>query len=554
VPAATGPRVVDALLDDAEDRGLQRIRQGPRDGGHVEVDAAALLVEDALGERLEGGSEPELVEGRRSQRARHVAQVSEHADDLAVQVVERDGPVVRGVAAEHPQPEQNGGEHLREVLLQLLGHPSPVLLLRIQEVAESGALLQQVIAYPAQLHAERRCLAIALREALILGREAGLQGEQLERDPLLASDARAAEQLDAAQDGAPDRDRHDGSRTFGAPGCGGVRAFESDDRTERTGDPHGGSGGHRRNPLDSEGAAEGEPGVEQRPFPFAGRPHPVAEPAGGRADRDEDERAGRDGAGAELGLSVDGVQDDHADRQGGGGQSAPKPELEGHEGHREHREQPDAERRVVERSCHHEHRGQEHRGRTEHHASPLGPPPDEQTGCLCHGRHDRMPPRAASPSNVTAARCAAVGERSPIASTAREEDDPGEHGAQDEHDHASGIHDGHVAAPPVLDLDVSGRRHGAAAATAVALLPLRGIGPTAGADAEPRGGDRDDGHPVALDGGAVDGRGREAAAEPLDERGQQLVRATAWDRSGLRVRVLGGRHDASPFSLWQRWT
>ena len=84
----------------------------------------------------------------------------------------------------------------------------------------------------------------------------------------------------------------------------------------------------------------------------------------------------------------------------------------------------------------------------------------------------------------------------------------------------------HEAAATVFELDIANRRDDAAAA-ALAFLALARIRSAAGAEAEPRDGDRDDGHAVALHRCSEHGGGTEVGADLLGERGKQLVAAPA---------------------------
>ena len=120
------------MLDQPVDAGARRL--GHRLGEPFGLDRHAV-------ERLERRHEAELRQRRRPQLGREVADLLEHAHDLVVQLVER--LAVDALAAQQPQVQQHGRQDLRELLVQRLGVAPPVVLLRVEQVAEAATLLEQ---------------------------------------------------------------------------------------------------------------------------------------------------------------------------------------------------------------------------------------------------------------------------------------------------------------------------------------------------------------------------------------------------------------------------
>ena len=240
------------MLDEAIDAGAQGLRERLGHARGLDRDVVA---------RLERRDEAQLRERRRAQGRRHSAQLLEHADDLGLQLVER--AVVGAVAADHPQAHEHGGEDLGELLVQRLGEPAAVVLLRVEQAAEAGALIEQAVA---------------------VGGEAGLQREQLQRGSILGVERAAVGDLDPAEPRAAGEDRRRGVAPLHPPGHGAADAVQLDRgagharRAERRGrdDP--------RQPVIRVRLAERQSGVEQALLARVDRTHPVAEAATHRGD------------------------------------------------------------------------------------------------------------------------------------------------------------------------------------------------------------------------------------------------------------------------------
>ena len=262
--------------------------------------------------------------------------------DLGLQLVER--AVVGAVAAHHPQAHEHGGEDLRRLLVQRVGEPPAVVLLRVEQAAETGALLEQAPA---------------------VGGEAGLEREQLQRGAILGVERAPVGDLDPAERCAAGGDRRRGTPPLHAPGHGAPDALELDRGAGHARRADRRRGDDPRQPVVRAGLAERQRGVEQSLPARVDRPHAVAEAARHRGDRER-----RDGR-------QHGAARQH-ERRGAGRRHEPahEPELERRQHDRQHRE--DAERRIVGCRYRNGHGREAEHGRGEDHGPALRPAPDQE--------------------------------------------------------------------------------------------------------------------------------------------------------------------------------
>ena len=134
------------LLDDAVERGLDLGGKSPHPRC-LEVDRDARLLGESHRQTLEGRGEAEVVERFRPQLDGQPANVLECHDDAFPQVGDRLArAVVRDLVLERLQPEENRGQRLARLVVELAGEPLALLLLRRDDVAQgvAGDALRQV--------------------------------------------------------------------------------------------------------------------------------------------------------------------------------------------------------------------------------------------------------------------------------------------------------------------------------------------------------------------------------------------------------------------------
>ena len=183
------------ILDDAVDRRLDVVRQVRQHWLRAQLHRRAALLRGAR-QRLERSDETELVEHHGPELPGHVPHLGEHARHLLVELHERRMRPCAVAPLHHPQAEQDRGQDLGEILVQLLGHPPPVGLLRLQEEPCAGAAGQELAAHVAQARLERSALAVDVEQPEVLGDERGLPRQELEGRPVLEGGRRRMDRLE----------------------------------------------------------------------------------------------------------------------------------------------------------------------------------------------------------------------------------------------------------------------------------------------------------------------------------------------------------------------
>ena len=129
--------VGERLLHDSVERSLHVAGQSRLSERGVEVDPNVRLFSERLGQPLERRYEPEVVEHRRAQLYGQAAHVLERAHDVLPQLGERRARRVVGQRfLERFQPQQDGGERLAGLVVELAGQPASLQLLRLHHPAD----------------------------------------------------------------------------------------------------------------------------------------------------------------------------------------------------------------------------------------------------------------------------------------------------------------------------------------------------------------------------------------------------------------------------------
>ena len=132
--------VRERLLDHAVQRRLHLVRQTPVSELRLQFDLKAALLAQRLRQPLDCGDEAEVVERRGAQLDREAAHVLQRPDDELAQGADR---LPRLVALrrllERLQPEQDRGQRLSGLVVQLTRQARPLELLRLDDTADDVA-------------------------------------------------------------------------------------------------------------------------------------------------------------------------------------------------------------------------------------------------------------------------------------------------------------------------------------------------------------------------------------------------------------------------------
>ena len=170
-----GPGVLDhvrqRLLDDPVEGGLDRRRQPFLAQHRLELDRDRGLLGEGLGQALERGHEPEVVERLRAELDGEAPHVVERLDEQRAQArrrLARPG-LVLGLL-DRPQAEQHRGERLAGLVVQLARQPAPLELLRVDDARDRVARDPR-----REVGRDRGARGEGLGEAQVLLREAGVR-------------------------------------------------------------------------------------------------------------------------------------------------------------------------------------------------------------------------------------------------------------------------------------------------------------------------------------------------------------------------------------------
>ena len=130
--------VRERLLHDPVERRLDLGRQPRLAERRMEVDANVRLLRERIGQPLERRHEAEVVEHGRAKLDREAADVLERAHDLLPQLGQGGaGRVVRERLLERLQPEQDRGQRLPRLVVELAREPLTLQLLRLHDAADA---------------------------------------------------------------------------------------------------------------------------------------------------------------------------------------------------------------------------------------------------------------------------------------------------------------------------------------------------------------------------------------------------------------------------------